>query len=149
MKKTFLVLAVLFFLLGQVKGTSTTAASSSTCSVKAEAINVGTEMRKLDTGEEYKSNYIDLKILEVTKKGTCSIEKGQVYRAMDNYPGVLKKGDKISSDISFCCIMRLSGSVDFFLWSKLTYENGSAIRSGNNAIIEFLQSDLKPLNSDH
>ena len=145
MKKTFLVLEVLFFLLAQVKGASASSTSSPTCFVKAEVINVGTEMRKMDTGKEYESHYIDLKILEVTKNNARSIEKGQVYRAIDNYPGVLKKGDRISSDISFCCIMGLAGPVDFLLWSKLTYENGSAVRSGNNVIIDFLQSDLKPL----
>lgn len=144
MEKTFLVLAILFSLFTQVKGTSALAASS-TCFVRAEVVKVGSQMRRLDTGKEYESHYADLKILEVTKNGVIPIEKGQVYRAIDNYPGVLKKGDRISSDISFCCIMGVTGPVDFFLWSKVTYENGSTIRSGKNVVIDFLQSDLKPL----
>ena len=149
MKKTFLELAVLILLLTQVKMASASETSSSNCFVKAEVINVVMETRKLDTGKEDENHYVDLKILEVTKYHACSIEKGQVYRAMDNYPGVLKKGDRINSYISHGCLIRPSGPASFLQWSKLTHEDGSAINGKNNVIIDFLQSDINPLHPDH
>jgi hypothetical protein len=149
MKKIFLELAVLLLLITQVKWVSASETSSSNCFVKAEVINVVSETRKLDTGKEDENHYLDLKILEVTKYHACSIEKGQVYRAMDNYPGVLKKGDRINSDISHGCLIRPSGPASFLQWSKMTYDNGSAIRNGSNVIIDSLQSDIKPLHSNH
>ena len=148
MKKIIVTVLVLFFLIWQAGIVKASAISSPDCLVKAQVINAGCQKSKLDTGKEDESCFIDLKILEITKKEDCTIEKGQVYRLIDNHPGLLKINDIVSSGISFSSSMGPNGPVNFLQWSQLAYENGLAIKHQNKEVINYLQSSQAPLRSE-
>jgi hypothetical protein len=146
MKQIFLVLTILFFLISQSRIGHASVVSSSVCFVKAEVIGAVSDAPHQGNGSGPKGSFLDLEILEVSKRENCSIEKGQVYRAIDNYPGILKKGDRINASVSFSSSMGPDGPVGFLQWSELSHEDGSFVLNTNGVGIANLQSGQEPIN---
>lgn len=141
---------ILVFLSGKSQASDIGSAS---CSVTAEIVAVGSETKLLDSGREYESTYIDLKIRAVDIKAMhagqeekCPVEKGRIYRAIDNDPGTFSAGQKIRADIEAGSAMGPGGAVSFLNWDHPAYADGASIRSSRNgANISLIQSGDKPL----
>jgi len=115
------------------------------CFVTAEVI---------EKGRDYKSHYLNLKILSVDKRDNCPVQKNEVYRAVDNYyaadnyPASFKEGDIIKAGIEAASSMGRSGTVSFLRWSDVTYEDGTTIKY-KKGIVTDLQSDSEPVSIDN
>lgn len=144
MKKSNILLIV-FILILFAQNVSASALVGPSCFVIAEIDDIGSEMKKLDSGKEYESHYLNIKILNILSGDTCPVQINQVYQVIDNHPGTFQKGDRIKAGIELGSSMGPAGAVSFLQWSSLTHENGTNIQSKyNNAIITHLQSDSKP-----
>lgn len=144
------IFAILFLLIGYIQKTESSSLTGPVCFVKAKVVNIGSEKRKLDSGKNYESPCIDLEILEVSGERLCPVSKSQVYRAIDNHPGIFKVGDMIVAGIEIGSSLGPAGPVNFLQWSKVIYENGSSIvdKNKHNMKIDFLQSADKPINQN-
>jgi hypothetical protein len=120
------------------------------CFVTAEVVEIGSETKQLDSGREYESHYLNLKILSVDNRGSCPVQENQVYKAIDNYyatdnyPASFKMGDKIKAGIEAASSMGPSGAVSFLHWSDVTYEDGTTIKY-KEGIVTNLQSENEPI----
>ncbi len=145
MQKSNLIILV-FALMLVAQNVSASALVGPSCFVTAEVVEISSEMRQLDSGREYESNYLNLKVLSIDKGTNCPVQENQIFKAIDNHPGTFNKGDRIKAGIESASNMGPSGVVSFLQWSDLTYENGNEIPSKyNNAIIDHLQSDSEPI----
>ena len=140
------IIILLFFSCIQTLECYASVLNGPTCSVKIEVVNVGSEEKHLDSGRIIESHYADFKVLEVTNGSHCRIHQGQIYRIIDNYPGSLKKGDKISAGVEFASSMGPAGVVNFIHWSPVTYADGTAIKDSKNIMIDHFQSGKTPIN---
>ncbi len=116
-----------------------------TCFAKVEVVNTGSEEKHLDSGRMIESHYADFKVLETINGSQCRILHGQIYRIINNYPGTLKKGDKIRSGVEFASSMGPDGVVNFIHWSPVTYVDGTAIKHSKNIVIDHFQSSQTPI----
>ena len=143
-----ILLTVVFLTTGHIQAAKASALSGPVCFVKAQIVNSGIEGRRLDSGRDHESSFINLKVIEVSKGRSCPVAKDQVYRATDNHPGVFKKGDIVQGGFEPASSMGPNGPVNFLQWSQLTYEDGTPIiniTGNNSARIDFLQSNDKPI----
>ncbi len=139
--------AIIFLTIGHIQEAKASALAGPSCFIEAEVVNIGSEKRRLDSGKDYESFYIDLKVIEVYQgKFPCPVVKNQVYRIIDNYPGVFKIGDIIRAGVEAASSMGPNGPVNFLHWSDVTYRNGSPIIYKNNIRIDYLQSFDEPVN---
>ena len=152
MQKSNLFIFVFTFIL-IVNNVSASALVGPSCQVTAEVIKIGSETRQLDSGREYESHYLNLKILNVDNSDNCHVRENQVYKAIDNYyaadnyPASFKIGDKIKAGIEQGSSMSPSGAVSFLQWSDVAYENGTSIRYKLGTVTD-LQSDSDPIPID-
>lgn len=140
-----ILLTIVFLALGQGQAVKASALNGAVCSVKAKVVAVGSELRGTDPGRNNKNYYIDLLVLGISGGRSCPVAKGRRYRAVDNYPGVFRKGDVIRGGVESASSMGPAGAVNFLQWSRLTYENGTPILGKNNAQIDSLQSGDTPI----
>jgi len=149
-KSNILVFVLALTLIAQ--NVSASALVGPSCFVTAEVVKIGTETRQLDSGREYESHYLNLKILSVDNSD-CPVQENQVYKAIDNYyaadnyPASFKTGDKIKAGIEQGSSMGPSGAVSFLQWSDVTYENGTSIKYKLGKVTD-LQSDSVPIAID-
>lgn len=140
---TLIIICISFF----PHNASASALIGTSCFVTAEVINVDSETKYLDSGEEYDSRYLLLKILSVDEGTNCPVQSNQIFKAIDNNEGSFQPQDIIRAGIEPGSSMGPEGAISFLQWSNLTYENGDQIISYKNgrSVIDSLQSDSNPI----
>lgn len=131
-----LLCAIIFLAICQVQEVKASALAGPSCFVEAEVVNIG-------------NSYVDLKVIKVyQEKFSCPVVKNQVYRAVDNHPGIFKIGDIIKAGVEHASSMGPNGPVNFLQWSNLTYRNGFPLIYKNNQKIDYLQTSDEPVNKN-
>jgi hypothetical protein len=145
-RSVILVVIIMFLLMIQGKESHASVLSPSQCYVKIKIARIGTEIKPSEYGKSVEQHYVDFKIYGIiANTDACPVSAGQVYRIMDNNPGIFQKGEYIRAGVAFGSTMGSNGLVSWLHWSPLTYDDKTAIKGKNNITIDHLTSDDKPI----